>query len=329
MPWRWNLRGVDVILWSLRRLPKVCIDDTYVFLRSFLRGARSVAARCALSALTGIVSSQECLVTNTISLFLYLPHTFIHSFRSETPGLAGTIYTVADEVEKLGAKALPFQLDVRDDKRIQEMIDLAAKELGAPTICVNNASALWWKSIEETESKNFDLIHAINARGTFALTRACLPYMRESKWGHVLTQSPPIDLSKMAGMTAYNMSKFGMTMVALGVAQEYPGIVAGNSMWPTTLIESAATVNHELGSPKHWRKADILVDAICEVFEESPSDPAHSGRMLLDEPFLRSKGVDDFSKYQCVPGHEPPKMDEVARLLMGAGGSAKGKYRGQ
>ena len=133
----------------------------------------------------------------------------------------------------------------------------------------------------------------------------------------------------MAGMVGYNMSKFGMTMVALGVAQEYPGVIAGNSMWPCTLIESAATVNHRLGEPKHWRKADILVDAICGVFEESPTEPEHTGRMLLDEPYLRSKGVTDFTKYQCVPGSEPPKLHEIAHRLAGAGNQARASYRGQ
>jgi len=245
------------------------------------------------------------------------------------PGLEGTIHSVADEVEKLGAKALPFQLDVRDAGRAEEMAKVAAAELGAPTIVINNASALWWKPIEQTPIDRFDLIHTINARGTFAVTKACLPYMREAKWGHVITQSPPIELDKMAGMTAYNMSKFGMTLVALGVAQEYAGMVAANSMWPTTLIESAATVNHGLGKPEHWRKADILVDAILGVLEEDPSVAAHSGRMLCDEPYLRTKGFTDFSHYQCVPGKEPPHINKVAALVMGAGDRAKKSYKGQ
>ena len=244
----------------------------------------------------------------------------------ETPGLAGTVYSVAEEVESRGVKALPFGVDVRDDKRVEDMIRTASKELGPVTICINNASALWWKPIEKTPMERYDLINQINARGTFAVTKACLPYMKREGWGHVITQSPPIVLDKMAGMTAYNMSKFGMTLTALGVAQEYPNLIAANSIWPTTLIESAATVNHSLGEPKHWRKADILVDAILSILEESPHDVANSGRMLLDEPYLRSKGVDDFSKYQCVPGCEPPKMDKVAELIMGAGDKAKGKY---
>ena len=122
---------------------------------------------------------------------------------TETEGMPGTIYSVADEVEKHGVKALPFQLDVQDDARIEEMVQQTAKELGAPAILINNASALWWKPIEATPMARYDLINTINARGTFACSRACLPFMREAGWGHVVTQSPPIVLDTMAGMTAY------------------------------------------------------------------------------------------------------------------------------
>jgi NAD(P)-dependent dehydrogenase (short-subunit alcohol dehydrogenase family) len=152
----------------------------------------------------------------------------------------------------------------------------AVKELGPIGVLINNASALWWKSIEETPMKRYDLINGINTRGTFACSRAVLPSMREAGWGHIVTQSPPIVLDKMRGMTAYNISKFGMTLTALGarmacivahappyrcvcsiafaahcavagIAQEYRGLIAGNSIWPTTLIESFATANHKLG----------------------------------------------------------------------------------
>lgn len=239
---------------------------------------------------------------------------------TETPGLPGTIYSVADEVEALGVKALPFQLDVQDTDRMADLVATANKELGPVQILINNASALWWKSIEETPVKRYDLINSINSRGTFAMTAACLPTMRESGWGHVITQSPPIDLNEMKGMTAYNISKYGMTMTALGVAQEYKGLgVAGNSIWPVTMIESFATANHQLGSPEHWRKATILSDAILGIASEDPNE--FTNNMLLDEPYLRSKGVTDFSKYQCVPGKEPPTIADIKRmgLVKGAG----------
>ena len=146
-------------------------------------------------------------------------------------------------------------MDVQNDRMVEDMVAQAVKQLGPIGVLVNNASALWWKSIEETPMKRYDLINDINARGTFSCSRAVLPSMREAGWGHVITQSPPIVLDKMRGMTAYNISKFGMTLTALGVAQEYRGLnVAGNSIWPTTLIESFATANHKLGEPRHWRK---------------------------------------------------------------------------
>lgn len=114
------------------------------------------------------------------------------------------------------------------------------------------------------------------------------------------------------------MSKFGMTLVALGVAAEYKGMgVAGNSIWPTTLIESAATRNHQLGDERHWRKADILVDAIMSMVQEDPN--TFTGNQLLDEPYLRSKGVTDFTKYRCRPDYEPPSINEVGSLVAGAG----------
>ena len=245
----------------------------------------------------------------------------------EQEGLEGTIFSVADEAEALGVRALPFQLDVRDSDRVADMVSTVVKELGAPGVVLCNASALWWKPIEHTPMARYDLIHSINSRGTFAVTQACLPHMREAGWGHVITQSPPLVLDKLAGMTAYYSSKFGMTLTALGVAQEYRGRgVAGNAIWPTTLVESAAVRNHQLGEAKLWRKADVLTDAIVSIASEDPS--TFTGHMLLDEPYLRSKGVTDFDKYQCVPGHEPPKLDEVAGMIMGAGDkSTASKHR--
>ena len=148
------------------------------------------------------------------------------------PTLPGTIHTVADEVEQLGAQALPFQLDVRDDKKIQDCVDTTMKEFGRVDYLINNAGALWWKPIEETPMFRYDLINGINSRASFALAAACLPHMREAGYGHIVNQSPPIELDKLAGMTAYYISKFGMTLGALGIAQEYKGKgVAANSIW--------------------------------------------------------------------------------------------------
>jgi NAD(P)-dependent dehydrogenase (short-subunit alcohol dehydrogenase family) len=198
-------------------------------------GTRGIGRECCLT-----LARQGCSVV--VAAKSIVPHAT----------LPGTIFSVAAEIEALGAAALAVQVDLRDADAIEACVAKTIARFGRVDILINNASALWWKPIEETPAKRYDLINTINARGTFIATRACLPYMREAGWGHVVTQSPPIVLDKMAGMTAYNISKFGMTLTALGVAAEYKGLgVAGNSIWPTTLIESAATRNHSMGEPKH------------------------------------------------------------------------------
>ena len=154
------------------------------------------------------------------------------------------------------------------------------------------------------------MITSINARGSFALTKACLPHMEAQKYGHIINMSPPIRLDKLKDRTAYCISKYGMTMVALGVAQEYSGHnIAGNSLWPKTIIESYASINHKLGDPRIWRKAQILSDAVLQIVNENPN--TFTGNMLIDEDFLRSKGVTDFSIYRCDPNSEPPAIDDL------------------
>ncbi len=232
-----------------------------------------------------------------------------------TPTLPGTIFTVADECEALGARALPFQLDVRDDDKIAEVVQAAVAEFGRVDYLCNNAGALWWKPVEETPMFRYDLIQSINARASFALARECLPHMREQGFGHIVNQSPPITLDKLSGMVGYYISKYGMTLGALGIAQEYKGRgVAANAIWPNTLIESAATANHQLGEPKYWRKATVLTDAIVSIFEEDPNE--FSGHQLIDETYLRAKDPNhDFTQYQCVPGSEPPDMETLLKMM--------------
>lgn len=141
---------------------------------------------------------------------------------TSTKELPGDIYSVAAEVRSLGAEAISVQLDVLDEKSIQQCVEACVKAFGSVDICVNNASALWWQPIEQTPAKKYDLINRLNARGSFLLTQACLPYMRQKKWGRVVCMSPPIETEMGAykGLTAYNISKMGMTMVALGAAAE-------------------------------------------------------------------------------------------------------------
>ena len=184
---------------------------------------------------------------------------------------------------------------------------------GQIDILVNNAGALFWKPVAETPLKRFDLVMDVNARAAFACCRAVLPSMRRHRWGHIINMSPPLDLSIVPGRVAYALSKLGMTLLTLGLAEEVRADnLAVNSLWPVTIIESQASINWGLGTREKWRKPDILVDAVLRLAAKEPS--TLTGRALLDEEFLREEGVSDFAKYACVPGTEPPRANwgEVA-----------------
>jgi NAD(P)-dependent dehydrogenase (short-subunit alcohol dehydrogenase family) len=229
---------------------------------------------------------------------------------SDQPNLPGTIYSVAKEAEQLGVNALPAQVDLRNEATIHACVDDVMKQFGKIDILINNASALWWQDIVDTPLKKYDLINGINAKGTFAMSQACLPHMLANKHGRVINMSPPIvtDLNAYLGKTAYFMSKFGMSMVALGVGAEGRGKgVTGNTLWPATVIESAAAKNFKLGSPSTWRKADILADCVVSIAQE---DDSFTGNMLIDDVYLRSKGYsdEDLVKYRVDPNVEPPRI---------------------
>ena len=248
------------------------------------------------------------------------------------PTLPGTIYTVAEEVEKLGVRALPFQVDLRDADACAKCVDATVATFGRVDILINNASALWWQDIPDTPLKKYDLITGINARGSFAMTQACLPHMIEADWGHVITMSPPITTGGMAGHTAYNISKMGMTMVALGVAQENRDKnIAGNSLWPATIVESLASINFEMGDRSLWRKATVLSDCVVALCCTEPRD--FSGHMLYDDDYLRQRqGFEDadLDQYACVPGSNPPlllKQAIDAGELEGADGFTRDAFK--
>ena len=188
------------------------------------------------------------------------------------PTLPGTIHTVAAEVEALGASALAFQLDLRDETNCVACVKAVVAKFGRVDILVNNASALWWHTIAETPTKKFDLIQSINARGAFIMTRECLPHMSNGRYGRVICMGPPLPKTykSYAGKTAYYMSKCGMTMVALGAAAEGEKMgagtnVTGNSLWPATIVESLASTNFQRGDRKYWRKASILADCVTQL----------------------------------------------------------------
>src|SRR5216683_6323546 len=221
--------------------------------------------------------------------------------------LPGSIHTVAKEVEALGVSALPIQIDVRDGDQIEAMIAQTINRFGRIDILINNAGALWWKPVVETPAKRFDLVMGVNARAAFLTARAVLPCMIERKWGHIINMSPPIDLKILPGKVAYFISKFGMTLLTHGLAEEFrPHHIAVNSLWPVTIIESQASITWGLGTRAMWRKPEILVDCILRLVQKGPAEI--SGQALLDEDFLRQEGISDFSRYACVPGSNPPRI---------------------
>ncbi len=226
---------------------------------------------------------------------------------TSTEKLPGSIYTVAAEVEALGAEALPVPVDVRDAEQIDRLAALTRERFGRIDLLVNNAGALHWTNLLETPAKKFDLVMAVNARAAFLACRAVLPCMIEQKWGHIVNMSPPLDLSMVPGRIAYSISKLGMTLLTLGLAEEVKGHkIAVNSLWPVTIIESQASINWHLGQPEMWRKPDILVDCVLRIVGKEPA--SFTGQALLDEDFLRSEGVTDFSAYSCVSGTEPARL---------------------
>jgi citronellol/citronellal dehydrogenase len=224
-----------------------------------------------------------------------------------TEKLPGSIHSVAAEAEALGAQALPVQVDVRDEAQIEVMAARVVKRFGRIDVLVNNAGAMYWRNVLDTPAKRFDLVMGVNARAAFLCSRVVLPAMIAQRFGHVINMSPPLDLAMVPGRVAYAMSKLGMTLLTFGLAEEVKAHnVAVNSLWPVTLIESQASINHQLGTRAMWRKPDILVDCLLRIAQKEPA--SFTGQALLDEDFLRAEGVTDFGGYACVPGTNPTPL---------------------
>jgi citronellol/citronellal dehydrogenase len=225
----------------------------------------------------------------------------------DTDQLPGTIYSVAKEVDALGSIGFPWRLDVQDDVSIEEMVTQVVSKFGRIDFLINNAGALWWKKVIDTPMKRYDLINDINARGSFAVTRACLPIFLKQGYGRVVVMSPPIDLTIMSGKVGYFISKYGMTMLAHGLGDELKGTgITINALWPSTMVESFATINHKLGERALWRKASIIADSTLGIVCE---DGSFTGHALIDEDYLRQRqGVTCFKKYRCDPNVEPPRI---------------------
>ena len=224
------------------------------------------------------------------------------------PKLPGTIGETASEIEALGRRALAVRCDVREEASVQDMAKRTLDTFGRVDFLINNAGALWWMDLAQTPLRRFDLVMGVNARGAFSCTQAFLPAMVEQGYGHILMMSPPIQPEAAAHKIAYMISKFGMTLIAHGLAAEVSEQnVACNALWPATMVESLAVINFGLGDPSMWRKPDILCDATVAVFKREPR--TFTGHALIDEDFLREhEGVTDFSVYRCDPNVEPPRL---------------------
>jgi len=224
-----------------------------------------------------------------------------------TDKLPGSIHTVAAEVAALGGKALPIQVDLRDEGQIQAMTAQALERFGRIDLLVNNAGALHWQGILDTPAKRFDLVMGVNARAAFLCCQAVLPAMIRQGRGHIINMSPPLDLDIVPGRIAYAISKLGMTLLTYGLAAEMrEHNIAVNSLWPATIIESQASINWGLGTREQWRTPEILVDCVLRLARKEAAEL--TGQALIDEDFLRSEGITDFSSYACVPGTVPPRL---------------------
>ena len=218
------------------------------------------------------------------------------------PKLPGTIHTAAAEIEAAGGRALPLVVDVRDEGSVLAAVARTVEVFGGIDVCVNNASAISLTGTLATDMKRFDLMHQVNARGTFLVSKACLPHLRKAERPHVLMLSPPLDMAAkwFAPHPAYTMAKFGMSMCVLGMAEEFRGEVAFNALWPRTAIATSA-VEFALGGAEALamcRKPEILADAAHAVFGKPVS---FSGNFLIDDSFLYGEGVRDFERYRVDP----------------------------
>jgi len=223
------------------------------------------------------------------------------------PKLAGTIYTAAEEIERAGGKALPLVVDVRDETMVRDALAKTATRFGGIDIVVNNASAIQLTSVADTDMKRFDLMHQINTRGTFVVSKWAIPFLENSANPHILMLSPPLDMKEkwFAPHTAYSMAKFGMSLVVLGLAGELrPKGIAVNALWPRTLIATAAVRNLLGGDAmiRKGRKPEIVADAAYAIFAKPSRE--FTGRFLIDDNFLAENGVSDFDQYRVDPTQE-------------------------
>lgn len=220
--------------------------------------------------------------------------------------LPGTIHTVAGEVRALGGRALPLQVDVRDEFQVNEALAATQREFGRLDALINNAGAISLTNVENTPVKRFDLMQQVNARALFVCAKAALPLLRQSPAGHIISLSPPVNLAAkwLAPYAPYTLSKYGMTLLALGMAGEFAQAkISVSTLWPRTTIATSA-IEFAVGGPAllpRCRTTDIMADAALEIL--ATTDGSLNGRCLLDEDLLRTRGWTDFRRYAVDPAH--------------------------
>jgi citronellol/citronellal dehydrogenase len=223
----------------------------------------------------------------------------------ENAKLGGTIFSAAKEVEAAGGKALAVQCDIRFEDQVQNLVSKAVETFGGIDILVNNASAISLTSTEQTETKRFDLMHSINVRGTFLVTKSCIPHLKKSANGHILSLSPPLNLDPkwFEKHVAYTLTKYSMSMMTIGWAAEFKkDKIAANALWPRTTIDTAAVRNLLGGTilANMSRKPEILADAAYYILRQSSTEC--SGNLFIDEQVLAKEGITDLEKYSVVAG---------------------------
>ena len=260
------------------------LKDKVIFITGASRGiGREIALKCAAEGAKIVIASKTSE-----------PH----------PTLSGTIHTVAAEIEKLGGAALPLVVDVRDEQMVIEAISKTVETFGGIDVLVNNASAINLDPTLEISMKRMDLIYAVNVRGTFMCSKYCIPHLKKSSNPHILNLSPPLSMHPkwFKDHLAYTISKYGMSMCTLGMAEEFKSFgVAVNSLWPKTLIATAAiSVNFPKQLYDASRKPSIVADA-AKIILTSDSRKV-TGNFFVDEILLRENGISDFKGYSLHPG---------------------------
>lgn len=228
------------------------------------------------------------------------------------PKLPGTIYTAAEEVEKAGGKSLACVVDIRDEGQVKKAVEEAVKKFGGIDILINNASAISLTGTAETEMKRYDLMHNINTRGTFLVSKECLPYLKKSNHAHILNLSPPLNMQPhwFKNHVAYTMAKYGMSMCVLGMHEELrPLGIAVNALWPRTAISTAAM--EMLGGKEaasKCRKPEICADAAYAILIKDPK--VTTGNFFIDDEVLKAEGITDMVQYACDPANANDLMPD-------------------